>query len=467
MRAVRAWLGIAGAIVVATGLTGCGSAPPPLSISCSGSTLTAPDTSDVYYGLTPSPPPVSAVPETPHPAGSVPLAALPDALDPDDLNYGYKAVRNSTISLISAEMGSVGPLWSVALRAPQGSQGSDPALNLDPHNGYAIVTGGNQGQFIAAVSSGGRAGPACILPPFTTTQRHVELLPHAGVVILANPAEPGNQQGDFWLDGYSTRTGKRLWSIEAGTSIADAGVAFIAASDTVYLWQSSDARVAAYNARTGRHLWTAGHARTQVTASDNGLLAAFGGRVYATFDNGASTQVTAMNGASGAVVWQRTVPSVATSTQIAVTEVGSGQVLLGDAGSGQELLVSAATGATLASAVGEPGAAVDNPEMQVCSLNGVPAIAIPEDGAIRLLSADRSDDRTIVIPKGQGVQVAVTGTEAYVRVPQPGAPVEGYDLATGELVWTTPAPGMPGDATMFAFAGGFVLEGQAGGTVYR
>jgi hypothetical protein len=463
----RAWAGIAAAVILAAGVSGCAAAepPPPMGIRCSGPTLRAPDSGNVYYGLTPSPPPASAVPGAPYQAGTMAPAALPDAPDPDDLSYGYKADGGLTISLVNVTAGSAGPVWTVAMRDPPGMRDAGAGLSLDPHDGYVVATGGSQGQFIAAVSSSGIAGPACVLPRFAA-DRNVELLPHSGVLILANPAEPVVQPGDFWLDGYSTSTGRRLWSIPADTSISDGFVTFTTDSGTLYVWQARDARVSAYNAGTGSHLWTAGVPGTQAGAGDNGLLAAFGGRVYAAFDVGVATLVTAMSATSGAIEWHYAMPPVGSSSQITVTRVGSGEVLLADGQATEELLLSAATGVTLSSAAGSTGAAVDNPELQVCYPGGQLAVAVPDSGSIHVLSADQRQDRTVPIAPGQ-VDVAVTGTEAYVRQQQPGAPVLGYDLATGRLLWTAPAPGVPGDATLQAFNGGFILEAQgSAGVIY-
>lgn len=58
------------------------------------------------------------------------------------------------------------------------------------------------------------------------------------------------------------------------------------------------------------------------------------------------------------------------------------------------------------------------------------------------------------------MSVAVTDTEAYVLPPQHGAPMYGYDLATGRLLWTVPVPGNEGNDSVAAFDGGFVVSSQ-------
>lgn len=462
----RAWTGAAAAVLLAAGLGGCGSGgPQPLSVRCSGPTLAVPDSSEVYAPSAILPPPFTAVTGTPHAVSAAQGATL-GSVDPDNPRYGYTSPRGAwSVSLVSNAGGQ--PAWTTALRAPRGIPGSKAFLNAPvTHYGYEILTGAgvnSEKQYVTAVSSAGKQGPACVLPPLAGSADDTDLLPHAGVLLLQNPLSSSGGSGSFQLDGYSTSDGHRLWSVSTDTSLAT-GTKFLTAGDTVYVWQRRDAEVAAYDARTGQHLWTASVGSPDPLQSDNGLLGAFGGRVYAAFDGGTATQVAAFDGASGALEWKRAVPPDDLGDGDAVTQVGAGEVLLGGSSSHKELLLSVRTGAVLAEATGSAGAAVDNENLQVCYPAGQLAVAVPDavpyGTAIHVLSADPSEDRTIAIPRANALDIAITATEAYVLPASKGAPVYGYDLATGKLLWTVPAPGISSDTLLYAFDGGFMLQGS-------
>jgi hypothetical protein len=96
-------------------------------------------------------------------------------------------------------------------------------------------------------------------------------------------------------------------------------------------------------------------------------------------------------------------------------------------------------------------------------VNGEPAVAVVENGAFGVLTSDQAGNRTISIPPGKQVDVAVASTMAYVRVEKVNGPVYGYDLATGQRTWTVAAPGTQPEDPLWAFDGGFaVLEGLRG-----
>jgi hypothetical protein len=461
-----ACLGTAG--MLAGGLSGCGSSgPAALSVRCSGPTLTTPDTSQVVSAGAVSPPPVASVPGTPRAVTAAQLS-LPDAVDPDNPSLGYEGGKGFRLSLIS-DTGAGEPVWTAELRAPSGVSGSGSSLYApDTHYGYAIVIGGNdRAEYITAVSSAGQQGPACVVPQLPTAANDVELLPHAGVLILQNPLNPG-ASGDFRLDGYSTSSGQRLWSVPTGTPFPKERVKYLVAGDTVYIWEDGSGDVAAYSAHTGQHLWTTS-LNSNPLSSDDGLLGAFGGHVYAAFDDGTTVQVAAIDGAHGSVSWKTSFPSPEANNTVGVTQVGTGEVLLSDSDRHQMLLLKARNGAVLATASStSPGAAVDNQELQVAYPGGHLAVAVPESGAIHVLSDDAAYDRTITIPKANILDIAVTSTEAYVLASQAGAPVYGYDLATGKLLWTVPTPpGTPSDTVLYAFDGGFMLQGSSQNAVYR
>jgi outer membrane protein assembly factor BamB len=414
-------------------------------------------------------PPVTAVSGTPHLAGAESNTAVPDAFDLEDPRYGYVAGPGSwRVSLVS-KAGSGSPVWSVPLSVPRGVPDSDPDLSLLPYGPYAIAVGGKDGQFIAAVNASGRRGRACAVPEFLATQGHVELLPHAGVVIFANPTsstEPTRSLSDFWLDGYSTATGQRLWSVSTDTSVA-ARSDFKVSGDTVYVWEGSEGTVAAYDARTGRRLWTAGFSGGDPDSGDNGLIAAFGGQVYAmAATQSESSQVLALNAASGAVMWKRSVPLASGPSDVAVTDVGDGQVLFGDSDSNEEYLLDARTGSTLETQPVSSDSSGSNATLQMVQLAGQTAVAITESGKIVVLGIKPNDRWTIAIPGGNNVSVAVADSEVYVRLQQAGAPVYGYNLFSGKLLWTVPLPGSAADSTLVAFDGGFALTQELPGTGY-
>lgn len=455
------------AVLLAAGLAGCSSSggPPALTVRCTGHTLPGPDTPEVFENDPLLPPPVTAVSGIPRRSGTDLVTALPDTADPADPARGYNAVgRSWQVEMVSGS-GAGQPMWSATLSIPRGVPRSEADLNLLAHEGYAIATGGSQGQYISAVNSAGRTGPACLVPQFAATDAHTELLPHAGIVILPNPTsqEASNAYGNsYWLDGYSTSTGQRVWSVSADTAVAQTGPDFITSNDTVYIWQGKDAQAAAFNARTGQHLWTTSFRNANQYANDNGLLGVIGDTAYVMADNLSSTLVVALNATNGAVRWKRTLPQASATSDVAITQVGDGQILLGDNDNNQEYLITASTGATMATASVVSSASGQNDQLQLCHPAGQLSIAIPGNGAIYLLNADSAAERTIAIPPGNGVSVAIADTEAYVLPKQAGAPVYGYDLATGKLLWTVPTPGSSAaDSTLDAFDGGFVLINSA------
>jgi hypothetical protein len=53
----------------------------------------------------------------------------------------------------------------------------------------------------------------------------------------------------------------------------------------------------------------------------------------------------------------------------------------------------------------------------------------------------------------------------YARAQSAGAPVYGYDLATGKVKWKVRAPGTSAQAGVGAFNGGFAVLDRSGGMV--
>lgn len=471
--ATRAGLPVA--VILAAGLAGCGgpAAPAALSVRCAGPALPGPDTDEVSENDPVLPPAPAAVTGIPHVSGTLQVRTLPEAIDPGNPGFGYAAARQSWgVQMISASAGGK-PLWSAALTVPKGVSSSEPDLSLVAHDGYAIADGGNQGQYIGAVSSAGRPGPACAVPRFAATDTHVELLPHAGLVLLSNPTSSQQSTGsgdDFWLDAYSTATGKRVWSVSSGASVAGHGPDYIVSGDTVYVWQDDQTRVAAFDARSGRQLWATGFSKADQFAGDNGLLGVSAGTVYAMADTSSpKTLVVALSAASGVTRWTCALPEARSSSDVAITAVGQGQILMGDSDNNEEFLLNARTGAMLATAKVGSRASGENDGLQVVHPAGHLAVAIPDDGVVHVLSANPAVTRAIPIPQGANVRVIVADTLAYVLVPQAGGTLRGYDLATGKLLWTVPAPGSGDESALDAINGAVVLEGNLSGvgTVYR
>ena len=192
-------------------------------------------------------------------------------------------------------------------------------------------------------------------------------------------------------------------------------------------------------------------------APDNGLLGAGDGRVFALTDALESSRVEALDASDGKIAWKRKVPEQTVAGDVTVNRVGTGLVAVAGAGS-EDYLLNAATGAVVSSLRVEPGGG----QPQLCSPGGQPAVAVVGNGAISVLSTDPAGNRTIAIPPGKNVSVAVAGTVAYVRAEQANAPVYGYDLATGQRVWTVRDPRTQAESTLYAFDGGFaVLDGNA------
>lgn len=454
----RSWTALAAAVALAAGLAACGSSgPAALSVRCAGHTLAAPDTAATGQDNTVLAAPPTAVPGVPHPAGAVPDTGVPAFLDPADPRFGYTS-RGWDVVRVAATGAPV--QWSAAVRLPgparANSRGAD--LSLAAHTGYVIAAGGSEGQDLAAVSTGGKAGPGCVLPQFTATESNVALLPHAGVVILANPTSPSEAGKNYWLDGYSTATGQRLWSVDTQTAVAENGVDFIASGDTVYVWQGRTGDIAAYNARTGQQIWATDSGTLSALGPDNGLLGVGGGRVFALTDALESSRIVALGTSDGKIAWKRDVPEQTEVGDVTVNEAGPGLVAVAGAGS-EDYVLNAASGAVVSSLRVNP----DATSLVLCSPAGQPAVAVIQNGAIGVLSTDPADNRTIPVPPGKDVSVAVADTVAYFRTEQAGAPVYGYDLATGQRLWTARDPGTQAETTLYAFDGGFaVLAGDAG-----
>jgi hypothetical protein len=64
-------------------------------------------------------------------------------------------------------------------------------------------------------------------------------------------------------------------------------------------------------------------------------------------------------------------------------------------------------------------------------VNGEPAVAVVENGALGVLTSDQAGNRTISIPPGKQVDVAVASSMAYVRAEKLNSLVYGYNLVTG------------------------------------
>lgn len=395
----------------------------------------------------------AAVRGVPHQAGEAPVTGVPDTLDPADPHYGY-ASRGWDVVRMAATGGPA--LWSATIRPPDhAGPGSHADLSLQQYTGYLIATGGKQGQDIAAVSTQGKVGPVCTLPPFDASGASTALLPHAGIIITANPTSPGQAGKDYWLDGYSTATGKRLWSVDTLTR-ATGQVNLVVSGDMVYVWQEQTGKIAAYNARTGHQSWLTGSGTLAALVPGNGLLGVSDGRVFATADESQSSRIEALNSSDGKLLWKRDLPEPALRGSITVSQAGTDVVAVSGAGS-KDYLLSADIGATLSSLPVKPGADPPRP----VSAYGQPAVAVVEKGAIGVLSYDPSQNRTIPIPSGKRVDVAVADSVAYVRVEKAGAPVYGYDLATGKQLWKVQVPKAPAEDSLYAFDGGFAVIGSA------
>jgi hypothetical protein len=438
------------ALILAATLAACSgsSGPAALSVHCTGHRLAGPDTTSVSPVDVPQPVAPAAISGVPHLTTAPPPAEVPEVLDPADPRYGYSnrdwdIVRTAAIG---------GPdSWSATIRLPGGAQASQGVgYSPDPYGGYLIVRGGRQGRYLAAVSDQGQAGPACALPPYDATDGTVDLLPHAGVVVAANPAAGAPSTAkDIWLNGYSTTTGKRLWSADTHTS-ANESVDLVVSGDSAYIWQEYTGKIAAYDARTGHQSWQTDSGTVSLLGGDNRLLGATDGRVYALAEQDNSSRVEALNGTTGQLIWKRDVPEPAGHNQISLSQLGTGLVAVAGAGS-KDYLLDAADGSIVSSMPVQLTAALPQP----CSVFGNPAVAVVEDGAIGVLSSDQADNRTIAIAPGRKVTVAVASTMAYVRAEQPGAPVSGYDLGTGTRRWTLPLPRTSSYVGLEAFSGGF------------
>jgi hypothetical protein len=104
------------------------------------------------------------------------------------------------------------------------------------------------------------------------------------------------------------------------------------------------------------------------------------------------------------------VPEPTGNDEITLSQVGTRLVAVAGSGS-KDYLLNSASGTVISSLPVKPSAGQPQP----CSVNGQPAVAVVENGAIGVLSSDPADSRTIPIPPGKRVAVAVASTVAYVR----------------------------------------------------
>lgn len=309
----------------------------------------------------------------------------------------------------------------------------------------------------------------------------MELLPHAGVVIVGARQGPGpSGANDHWTDGYAVAGGKRLWSVPGGGNGDEPE--YTVDRDTVYVWldaanEDGHEDIAAYDVRTGKRRWITDPGANSDPLGAEPLLSVFGGHVYvmagADSDNGTTNpwQLLALRTTDGKRAWRFRTPATEDVSEdggegeYTVTPVGAGQVLVSyqvSKGTGNTdsystsylYLLNTSTGAVVSSM---PGPSSDPDQIQVCDPAGHTAIAVAGAGRIRVLSADAGISRTIKIPAGNS-NVQITDRVAYVRKIRKDAPVAGYDLATGRLAWKAPAPHTPNDADLIAFNGGFAVS---------
>lgn len=445
------------AVTVLAGVAGCGGSagPAALAVRCAGSPLSAPDSSEIDTGESVLSAPVSAVIGVPRPTGLV-RAQLPSELDPGDPRYGY-VTDGWRVARVSAQTGRV--VWSVSI--PAAAVGANPAKSgveyLRLHAGYVIAVGEddslrNGHDYVAAVSASGRLGPVCALPEFQATDGHVELLPHAGVVVMSNPAQEAGDNRAAYLEGYAVSTSKRLWSVSSQSSDSGGGASYLVAGDDAFVWRRNDGRIAAYDTRTGHERWLADPGTDDPYASDNGLLAAVDGRVYAQSDRSStsSSELVAIAADSGRLVWKH--PESEFAELGLVSKVAGVELLVTDYHkNGKAYLLDSRTGKTLAS---QP-VGVNQPAL--CDPGGVPAVALAGTNRIYVLSPDSRYNRTILVAGRDLAAVAITSTMAYVSPDTKDAPVYGYDLATGKLAWKVNVPDSPAMRGLFAYNGGFAL----------
>jgi outer membrane protein assembly factor BamB len=459
----RSWVALALAVTMAAGLTACsGGGPAVLAVRCTGHRLAGPDTGDIGTDDVTLAAAPAAVAGVPHSAGAVASTGVPDFLDPVDPGHGYASHGWD----VERKGPTGGPAqWSVTVRPPGATPASsrDADLALQRYTGYVIAAGGTQGQDIAAVSDQGQAGPACKLPAFDATDGTVALLPHAGVLITANPATPSAGQKDLWLDGYSTATGQRLWSIDTRTSAAEEHIDLVVNGDTVYIWQGQTGKVVAYDARTGHQVWATGSGTFNPIYPDQNLLGTSDGRVFAVIELVKGPRIVAMNSTTGKIIWTRDVPEPVSDNEISISQAGTSLVAVAGA-SRRDYLLRAASGTIVSSLPVQARAG----QPQLCTVNGEPAVVVVEDGALGVLTSSQAGNKTIPIPPGKQVDVAVASTMAYVRAEKVSGPVYGYDLATGRRVWAVAVPGSQPEDPLWAFDGGFAVLGLSGqGRTFR
>jgi len=353
----RFWGALALAVTLVAGLSACSedNGPAALSVRCTGHDLPGPDTYETGQNDVTLPAAPAAVTGVPHAAATAPATRVPDVLDPADPHYGYDARGWDVIR----ETAAGGPArWSATIRPPGTAQTSDDAgLSLLPYPGYVIARGGREGLDIAAVSDQGAVGPACALPPYGASDSTVTLLPHAGILLAVDPTTSSPDGKDYWLNGYSTTTGKRLWSVDTHTRDDGRGAGFAVSGDTAYVWQELTGKVAAYNTRTGHQFWLEDSGTVVSFPPGGDLLGVSDGKVYILAEQNDSSRVEALNSATGTIIWRRDLPKPALNNQISVGQVGTGLVVVAGAGH-RDYLLDGTNGTVVSSLPVQPAAFV-------------------------------------------------------------------------------------------------------------
>jgi outer membrane protein assembly factor BamB len=170
-----------------------------------------------------------------------------------------------------------------------------------------------------------------------------------------------------------------------------------------------------------------------------------------------------MNSTTGKIIWTRDVPEPVSDNEISISQAGTSLVAVAGA-SRRDYLLRAASGTIVSSLPVQARAG----QPQLCTVNGEPAVVVVEDGALGVLTSSQAGNKTIPIPPGKQVDVAVASTMAYVRAEKVSGPVYGYDLATGRRVWAVAVPGSQPEDPLWAFDGGFAVLGLSGqGLTFR
>jgi outer membrane protein assembly factor BamB len=442
-----------------------------VSVKCR-STAAARGVNDAITEPAPSPPPALTAP---HLVGTESLSgsqsAGPSQLypDPADPRSVYEV---GPAGLSKIDTATWQARWTTTIRVPQVS-GSNGIYDWRPQlfRGYTQVAAGRRlpasggaaaltlaNQVTAAVSDAGKVLVSCTTSPVYSP---AVLLPHAGILLL-----PGSSQ----MAAYSTTTGKLRWHAAA--------TLYQVSGDTVYTSAADQGgRVAAYDALSGRRMWSVPVSRTGAVQT----LTVADGIVYVNFYGFPVSVLLAVRARDGVLLWRRPVPSYSEPPVVEAATDGS-LLVLGSAYAGNasapmastttaQLVDGRRTGGLVAS--GHPGGYYAAGWQSWSARLGHPVVAAAGQSPFAgdyILTPKRgypagtaANSQLILAAVAQNVAYIISSQCSNQSVPSPpsrNVAVAGLDIRNGRTLWSVRLPpAIQCDAVppLVPFDGGFAI----------